>query len=113
MKLLKTERQLSMYDFRKNGSGFAKILCTVVGDHEESQGVVVELGVGLPDNARQKVYIPYSKNKSLIELIDKSEEVVPGTVLSIEWLKDNADGDGEFEVFLDEERSPKKEVPTE
>lgn len=112
MKLLKSERELGEHDFRVAGGGNKKILCTVIGQHEPSEGIIVQLGVGLPDNARTKVYIPKAKNLSLIATIDSNEEVVEGSVLSIEHLKDNSEGEGEFEVFLDEERSPKKEEPT-
>ncbi len=113
MKLLKSERELGEHDFRLAGGGNKKILCSLIGPHEQSEGVIVQLGVGLPDNARTKVYLPKAKNLSLIQTINDNEELVEGSVLSIEWLKDNSEGEGEFEVFLDEERSPKSEAPTE
>lgn len=105
MKLLKTERELSMHDFRA-GDGHKKITVTLVGPHNESEGVVVEIG---PAGAKQKKYIPLAKNKSLIETIHDNDELLPGAILIIEHLKDNSDGEGEFEVFFDDENSPKKE----
>jgi len=105
MKLLKSERELGEHDFRIAGGGNKKILCTLIGPHEPSEGVIVQLGVGLPDNARTKVYIPKAKNLSVIQLIHDND-LPEGSVVSIEHLKDNSEGEGEFEVFLDEERSP-------
>ncbi len=104
MKLLKSERQLSEYDFRV-ASGSNKVLtCTVIGPHEQTEGIAVETG---PQGARRIFYIPNVKNKSLIQTLNDHDEVVPGSVLKIEWLKDNSEGEGEFEVHLDEDLSPK------
>lgn len=102
MKLLKTQRELSKYDFRK--AGHNKIEVTIVSEHEETGGVIVEVG---PVGARQKYLIPKEHNNSLFEVIADNDEVKPGAVLSIEWLKDDSEGEGEFEVFIDEDKSPK------
>lgn len=105
MKLLKTQRELGEYNFRKQGH--SKIAFTIVAPDEKTGGLIIETG---PQGARQKFLIPKEHNIALFEIIDESEEVVPASVLHVEWLKDDSNNEGEFEVFLDEEQSPKKIV---
>lgn len=102
MKLLKTQRELGEFDFRK--PGFQKVELTIIDKDEKTGGLIVEVG---PVGARQKYLVPETKNKSLFEVIDDNDEVKPGAILHVEWLKDDSNGEGEFEVFYDDEKSPK------
>ncbi len=102
MKLLKTQRELGEYNFRKQGH--AKLILTIISEDEKTGGLIIETG---PQGSRHKFLIPKEHNTSLFETIVDNDEVTNGSVLSVEWLKDDSNGEGEFEVFLDEEQSPK------
>jgi len=108
MKLLKTQRPLSRYDFRAS-KGHNKVTFTVLEEMTAQHGPDYEgrllVDIGLP-GAPQKVYIPLEGNKVLYNDFFSLDEVQPGVKLTVEWLKDDENGEGEFEVFYDETTVP-------
>ncbi len=114
MKVLKNQRELRSYDFRLAGGGNAKVEMTLCDPANEpssdDERLIFETG---PAGARQKFYVPLKGHKTLIETINDNDEVLPGAILLVEYLKDTSEGEGEFVIHFDDERSPKKTEVTE